>query len=763
VRLLALSLTATLVLTAIGVSQNLVAWQCSREDTCLHEYSFLRFLEDDAAFFGPAGRQVALAAAVPVLLIGLLWRLSRGTQRRYEEFGEDSGGSEREQEVSVPPLGGAVFANRDFWQVPNVVGRLTSLHATVALCMVTMSTAYPFTGKEALAPGRQDWVWAGRTLAVVAAALAGLAVILVASPWVNRHVELWRPRPGSGESPASWSWRVSWALPVAAGLLVALAAFYAGRWGVKRGGNQLPGFDGAVDVLFGTQVLLVGVLLLTSTALLWNGKTEQEAPWPGPAFAGYGCLVFAVVGVVLAGAFAAGLTFRVADALGKPVIRHANERLYQAQSPPPTTTGIKETQLTVDGAYLWYARTFAIALILAGLAALLAWLSRWIGRKASALEDGVRRQYAGEPGPPPEQDPERVKQIARARAWASLSERASSFIGRGLILVLALGLVLYARYHGLPRSVDLGDPRVGAALTVMGLVAGALLFTGRRGGGSQPNRLRLGGLVAVALALTLAAGQQVPAPAKLHGFQRGLLSFLTSLGTWGIGLFAFALVLLGQYAYRNPGLRRTVGILWDLGTFWPRAAHPFAPPCYCERTVPEFKHRIERLTKQGGVVELSAHSQGSVVAAATILRLDEKTRKRIFLITYGCPLQRLYARVFPDYFGRQVLAYLRELLSVEDSYRWRNCYRLTDPLGGPVFVSLRGALKSDQPPQDRVDLHLLDPRFHKDRGELGYPPTHGHSDYLRDPGYHQVVHQADKDLARLLTHPEPEPEPLASD
>ena len=78
------------------------------------------------------------------------------------------------------------------------------------------------------------------------------------------------------------------------------------------------------------------------------------------------------------------------------------------------------------------------------------------------------------------------------------------------------------------------------------------------------------------------------------------ISPVTTFGTLVLGGFALALLLLGRRAYRNAQLRRTIGILWDLATFWPRASHPLAPPCYCERALPDLICRIRAAAPTGG-------------------------------------------------------------------------------------------------------------------------------------------------------------------
>ena len=89
---------------------------------------------------------------------------------------------------------------------------------------------------------------------------------------------------------------------------------------------------------------------------------------------------------------------------------------------------------------------------------------------------------------------------------------------------------------------------------------------------------------------------------------------------------ATGLVLVAVQAYRDRQMRRVVGVLWDVITFWPRANHPLTPPCYAERTVPELRDRLEVLTADADTrVVLAAHSQGTVIAAATLLQHDDAT------------------------------------------------------------------------------------------------------------------------------------------
>ncbi len=111
--------------------------------------------------------------------------------------------------------------------------------------------------------------------------------------------------------------------------------------------------------------------------------------------------------------------------------------------------------------------------------------------------------------------------------------------------------------------------------------------------------LAVGGSMVVALAAVLAAAVAAgPAghPALLAGWWHGLATLVAVAGV----LVAGWLVTLLRLAYSDPARRKTIGALWDVATFWPRAVHPLAPPCYGERAVPEVVDRIRLLTGHAG-------------------------------------------------------------------------------------------------------------------------------------------------------------------
>ncbi|WP_241524791.1 hypothetical protein [Streptomyces barkulensis] len=288
------------------------------------------------------------------------------------------------------------------------------------------------------------------------------------------------------------------------------------------------------------------------------------------------------------------------------------------------------------------------------------------GRTRRRLTPQIVDSYEGEP----RELESRSRRIARVVAWARLTDSAPALIASVTVATVLLG-------------------------------AGALVGAARTGLPPGP----------------AAAGWPGPLPALAQAVQ--------GLGSWLMGAMVVLLVAMGRRAYRDAAARRTVGILWDVGTFWPRAAHPFAPPCYAERAVPDLTWRMCTWTaRTGGRLVISGHSQGSVLAAAAVWQLDPDTRGRVALLTYGSPLERLYGRWFPACFGPAPLRALSEEVDC-----WRNLWRLTDPIGGPVMAGEDGGQEVDRGP-------LRDPLHYGRTPEHPLPaPILGHGDYQADPAF----------------------------
>lgn len=173
---------------------------------------------------------------------------------------------------------------------------------------------------------------------------------------------------------------------------------------------------------------------------------------------------------------------------------------------------------------------------------------------------------------------------------------------------------------------------------------------------------------------------------------------LPALGAIGVSIVASAL------AGSTTTVARPWGIVWDLMCFLPRSAHPFGPPSYAERAVPELRARVDAWLAATDLpaseardaaagrrrVVLSAHSLGGVIAAAVVLiragnpahlhpggaspsgvpdglvprdtngLADGQAGERhgdgrVGMLTYGVQLRPYFGRFFPDLFGPQVL------------------------------------------------------------------------------------------------------------
>ncbi|MFI1760964.1 hypothetical protein ACH41H_02650 [Streptomyces sp. NPDC020800] len=311
----------------------------------------------------------------------------------------------------------------------------------------------------------------------------------------------------------------------------------------------------------------------------------------------------------------------------------------------------------------WQAST--IPPVLVALLALSALLALRTARLARAERDRVRREHPGEP-----EDPSRTRGIAHARAMATLTDRA-------------------------PQAV--------AVLATATLLLGTAALTGALVSAETPEA----------------------AARRTNDVVRTAAGISQTFGSWLVGFGFLLLVTWGRRAYKDASARRTIGILWDVGTFWPRAAHPFAPPCYAERAVPDLTWRAATWTRStGGRLVLSGHSQGSVLATAAAWQLTPSVRGRVALLTYGSPLERLYGRWFPAHFGPDALIALHR-----DVACWRNLHRRTDPIGGPV--RLPGDCGPDVDPEP-----LRDPLAYGRTPEHPLPaPILAHSDYQADPAF----------------------------
>jgi hypothetical protein len=731
-RLFALSITLTLMLGVVAASMDFVGWQCVRPtaSSCANRVSWLRFLSWN--WFALPGRRLAVTAAVPLAVVGLLWWLANKTWQETEAVRVPAAESEDDQ---VTPL-----ENRRLWNGTGPVRRLRAVHVSAAFALVGVFVLSPFarhfSGLRAVWH-REPARWPATAVELLFAAaltLLAVSVLLVCLPRMTDRLEARRVEERT-EHTDVYTFLPLLALLIDVAAVVMLCLSTIGRPDPTPGSprSPLPWLAGAVQIVTAAQGAMLLVMVVVVVILLAgrrrpgspaavpaaparpdattpaSGSTvaEPDGSAPGaaraghpveapPAWFGFANPVLMMLGAALAGAYAAGLVLAVAHAIGKP---------------QPVDRGLDPFVAAMP--YFWAA---ALSVPVAALALLLVVVMVIVIRlrAGKSMLAEVERAYprikireAVSAAHDPVQQPiaRRARAISHAWARAAVSDAGRAVTGLfvvGLATLMVIAAVGYVQdsdwiYVHLPWMVNVGD----------------------------------------------------------------LL----------VGLFVLGLLYVGRQAYRNPQFRRSVGVLWDLGTFWPRATHPLAPPCYAERAVPDLINRIHYLgCEQGGRVLLSCHSQGTVIGAAVVMQLTYAESERVALVTYGSPLRRLYARFFPAFFGPDALlragAFLlgKPVVTTDDArerWPWRNLHRPSDPIGGAVISAYPATEISEDDwagnPQfgdnNDVDRRLVDPLFGKSSGDSSYPQTFGHSYYPDDRAYRAAVAKVEELRLRASATP----------
>lgn len=693
-RVFCLSLTATFALAAAGVGVDLLGWQCDGD--CLARapgpWDFLA-----TGWWSRTTRPLAVGLVLPVGVMLLVWLVARRSFR-YEAAVPEQAATDGPAARTNP------LQQSHYWRGEAQVRRLAQLHLAVGLAVAAAVPLVATVQVDVATGARQVLVWlllaglgAAGLLAAAALAHPSLASRSDRPPGLPGRILQQPVLPLAALGLAGTAVLLLFLAPSGCAEAPTLAACHGHR--------SLPGYDSFITWLAAGQLLLlmglagigrtgrwVLVFPVSAAAALVGGFR------PGGWWAGQFHWALAIIGAAVAltlvpwpgrpdqppapdryarvawGGRGPAVLAGVGWALG---MTYAAGILYGATdllNGDATPTG--GSDLVPPAPLLWSALGLVVALGVLLLAGGLV-LHRWARHRSASLPE-VLASYPGRLTPHEQQ---RARTVATAYGLHRLVERQG---------VRYLGWLVL----------------IGTAVIAAGTAAAVA--------GYDP----------------LDAAGTVRPP--------GWLKALVDIGGSLSALLLVLIAGLGFMIYRDGTFRRSVGVVWDIATFWPRSAHPFAPPCYAELVVPQLQTRIAGLLNLPGLSQrvdkliLAGHSQGAVLCVATLLQLPGAIQRRIWLITYGCQLNRLYGRVFPAYLGPGRLRAVSDALGSSPSRpaRWTSLWRATDPLGYPV----RG--ESDLP---LTEIELLDPAaLLPVNADVTDPPIRGHSNYEIDRGYHRA-------------------------
>jgi hypothetical protein len=677
-RLLGLLLTLTLVIASAYLALDVVARQCGGSPDCANGNRWLGWFVDRSF-----GVRLLVASVLPGLVLTLVWWFGRQT------FQHDPPGPKRE-----PEAGNGAFQDLMFWRGAASAPLQRAAHA-MAGCAVLGAMAVGILGDPARWL-RDHGPWGDR-IYLGLLALCGV-VFLVALGLVVVN-----PRPKAEDIRPDQAARDAVELPpiprrirryIAVPLVAICVVWSSGQLGDSIPTSTLTGLEIAANLA----TALIGVLLVVLLGICWlmlvtrPGRELRKAGVPRafrPYWHGLGAWVLAALAATFASGFSTAAVFWTAGLLGEPVLAGSDKQVAEG------TLAIDLAVSYWTGALVWGAIAVLAALVLLPLLA-------WLLRRRTLLVSFLVLAAAGVAG----------AAVAAYDGTDLLSDQAEwLLVGDALVVAAAVACAI-PRADGFPDTVagdyDDGDPqalRRGMARVIRGW---RLTIARHR------YHHALGALAALGGALLIGGGAVAARRIADPGWQDEPPEFLQTLATGPLGpvgvavvtAIAAGLVALGVATWRNPAIRTTTGIVWDLVSFWPRLAHPLCPPPYGGRAVLGVAVRAAQLVNalKAETVVLSGHSQGSVItvgACAVLAHQAEHggqdrgqgdgssldaastaaTLARLRMVTYGSQLQFIYARLFPTYVG---FSRLRSVYAALGG-RWRHLYRWTDPLGGPVL------------------------------------------------------------------------------
>lgn len=730
-RVLALTLTALFVLAAAGIGQDLIGWQCARTPSCQKASPHWIFGRMYGIWDGtvhtnglPDQQILAIGTLIPALVLFAIWFVSGRTINRYEMVAPHA--TNGPSPTTAPDDVNALEVNLgslSMWMNQAQVRRLRALHVQIGIA------AIDWTLSGAL---RNPWPSSLIPVAMTAYALVCLGIPAFVGrnecpvlQWLSWF--WWVPLIGIG------GWQIL-GLFIRSNLLKSVPLQLDSMNATERTAG-LPRYGSTLVVIFLIAILTLLFVCLVDLWLSVDAGLTLAAPGVTPMAQRVGALgltssVFAVFAVLLAAVFSSGAYVFSAAWLSTGSVKPALTEVVS------TANLFELPEAARDAGYAYFlAVGFAVLwLVVVGLWC--AWCYKpfhWLGEvPLGQLDDAVELDYPGLAAT----DRDRRRAIRRDIFVARLIDHAP-------VIVAPLAVAGF----------------------LLGMVYGTLLLI----------RHFLDHHWMNGLAKHLMPTARMPGP-HLMSFRFWSTEQLGALGSYLAVATVLGLVSLGALAFRVQATRKTVGILWDVASFWPRAAHPLAAPCYAERTVPDLVTRIAyhlpaNSSEDDRRLVLAAHSQGTVISAAALFHLhtcwtaDPTRLHGVKLLTFGNVMRRLYGRYFPVYFGPAQITTLKDdvlTTSGKKIPRWINLWRYTDYLGGridsgpPPDLATPAAVYMPPPPAapftapgppptlpnpGEWEQHRPDPPYFAIRpGETTYSAAHRHSDFWSDEsGYFQAA------------------------